>query len=100
MRVTVTVVETALGGSLTEGGQSAAFAGLVVVPLTETVGLVRFSTSSKRAGSMRDTKWLEICHVGDAVLKGLTGAAPLLVVAVAQALGSNDPWAVREGTRP
>ena len=100
MGVTVTLVEPALGASLTEGGQPAAFAGLVVVALAETVGLVRFSTFLECALPDGDPKWLEICHVGDAVLKGLTGAAPLLVVAVAQAPGSNDPWAVREGTRP
>ncbi len=81
MRVTVTLVEPALGASLTEGGQPAAFAGLGVVPFTETVGLVRFSASSKRAGSTRDTKGLQVCQIRGIALERFTALVPLPVVA-------------------
>jgi len=82
VRITVAIVETALGGSLTEGGQSPALAGLVVVPLAEAVGLMGLIAFLKRALPDGDLKQFETCDVGNAVLQGLTGPAPLLVVAV------------------
>jgi len=90
----------AFGRGLSELGEFTILAGLAVVAPAQAVGLMCFVASSKRAGSMRDTKGLQVCQIRGIVLERIIALVPLPVVAWAQASRPGDFRAVREDTGP